>query len=69
MVHSATRLEAILAAVVRERPAALVVDSIQTVFLEDATGRQDQYRKYESVRQRCFTPRRLRACLCSLSVT
>ena len=38
MVHSATRLEAILAAVVRERPAALVVDSIQTVFLEDATG-------------------------------
>lgn len=38
MVYSATRLEAILAAVVRERPAALVVDSIQTVFLEDATG-------------------------------
>lgn len=30
--------EAILSAVVRERPAALVVDSIQTVFLEDATG-------------------------------
>ena len=38
MVYSATRLEAILSAVVRERPAALVVDSIQTVFLEDATG-------------------------------
>lgn len=38
MVYSATRLEAILDAVVRERPAALVVDSIQTVFLEDATG-------------------------------
>jgi len=38
MVYSATRLEAILAAVVRERPAALVVDSIQTVSLEDATG-------------------------------
>jgi len=38
MVYSATRLEAILAAAVRERPAALVVDSIQTVFLEDATG-------------------------------
>jgi|TARA_B110000977_G_scaffold64920_2_gene88432 DNA repair protein RadA/Sms len=38
MVYSATRLEQILAAVVRERPAALVVDSIQTVFLEDATG-------------------------------
>ena len=38
LVFSATRLEAILAAVVREQPAALVVDSIQTVFLEDATG-------------------------------
>ena len=38
VVYSATRLEAILEAVVRERPAALVVDSIQTVFLEDATG-------------------------------
>ena len=38
MVYSATRLEAILSAVVRERPSALVVDSIQTVFLEDATG-------------------------------
>ena len=37
-MYSATRLEAILEAVVRERPAALVVDSIQTVFLEDATG-------------------------------
>jgi DNA repair protein RadA/Sms len=35
-----TRLTFILfqSAVVRERPAALVVDSIQTVFLEDATG-------------------------------
>ena len=38
MVYSATRLEAILSAVIHECPAALVVDSIQTVFLEDATG-------------------------------
>ena len=37
-LYSATRLENILEAVSRLKPAALVVDSIQTVFLEDATG-------------------------------
>ena len=38
ILYSATRLENILEAVSRVKPAALVVDSIQTVFLEDATG-------------------------------
>lgn len=37
-LYSATRLENILEAVSTLKPAALVVDSIQTVFLEDATG-------------------------------
>lgn len=37
-LYSATRLENILDAVNRLEPSALVVDSIQTVFLEDATG-------------------------------
>lgn len=37
-LYSATRLENILEAVTRLKPSALVVDSIQTVFLEDATG-------------------------------
>lgn len=37
-LYSATRLENILDAVAKLKPSALVVDSIQTVFLEDATG-------------------------------
>lgn len=37
-LYSATRLENILEAVNQLKPSALVVDSIQTVFLEDATG-------------------------------
>jgi len=37
-LYSATRLENILDAVNRLEPSALVDDSIQTVFLEDATG-------------------------------
>lgn len=37
-LYSATRLEAILEAVVQLQPSALIVDSIQTVFLGDATG-------------------------------
>ena len=37
-LYSATRLENILEAVAKLKPSALVVDSIQTVFLEDATG-------------------------------
>ena len=37
-LYSATRLENILEAVQKLKPSALVVDSIQTVFLEDATG-------------------------------
>jgi DNA repair protein RadA/Sms len=37
-LYSATRLENILDAVNRLEPSALIVDSIQTVFLEDATG-------------------------------
>ncbi|OUS43665.1 DNA repair protein-like protein [Ostreococcus tauri] len=37
-LYSATRLENVLEAVATLKPSALVVDSIQTVFLEDATG-------------------------------
>jgi len=37
-LYSATRLEDILREVVAMRPRAVVVDSIQTVYLDDVAG-------------------------------
>ena len=37
-VHSATRLQEILAEVLHLRPRAVIIDSIQTVYLDDVNG-------------------------------
>ena len=37
-VHSATRLQEILAEVLHLRPKAVIIDSIQTVYLDDVNG-------------------------------